>query len=43
MVQLNIEKSLSFIGQDSLAAYKEQVKAAQEALENGTGDRKSVV
>src|SRR5574344_819730 len=37
MVQLNIEKSLSFIGQDSLAAYKEQVKAAQEALENGTG------
>lgn len=37
MVQLNIEKSLSFIGKESLEAYKEQVKAAQEALENGTG------
>ena len=37
MVQLNIEKSLSFIGKESLEVYKEQVKAAQEALENGTG------
>ncbi|MGN0256822.1 MAG: glucose-6-phosphate isomerase [Bacteroides sp.] len=37
MVQLNIEKSLSFIGKESLEVYKEQVKVAQEALENGTG------
>ena len=37
MVQLNIEKSLSFIGKESVAAYEQEVKAAQEALENGTG------
>ena len=37
MVQLNIEKSLSFIGKESVAAYEQEVKAAQEAMENGTG------
>jgi glucose-6-phosphate isomerase len=37
MISLNIEKALGFIAKDSVLAYEPQVKAAQEALENGTG------
>ena len=37
MISLNIEKTFGFISKDSVAAYEAQVKAAQEALENGTG------
>ena len=29
MVQLNIEKSLSFIGKESVAAYEQEVKAVE--------------
>ena len=50
MISLNIEKTLGFISKENVFAYEAQVKAAQEALENGTGkgndflgDRKSVV
>ena len=37
MISLNIEKTFGFISKASVAAYEAQVKAAQEALENGTG------
>ena len=37
MISLNIEKTFGFIFKASVAAYEAQVKAAQEALENGTG------
>ncbi len=37
MISLNIEKALGFISQDAVNAYEAQVKAAQAALENGTG------
>jgi glucose-6-phosphate isomerase len=37
MISLNIEKALGFISKDNVLAYEKQVKAAQEALENGTG------
>ena len=37
MISLNIEKTLGFISKESVSAYEAQVKAAQEALENGTG------
>ena len=37
MISLNIEKTFGFISKESVAAYEAQVKAAQEALENGTG------
>jgi glucose-6-phosphate isomerase len=37
MISLNIEKTLGFISKETVFAYDAQVKAAQEALENGTG------
>ena len=37
MISLNIEKTLGFISKENVFAYETQVKAAQEALENGTG------
>ena len=37
MISLNIEKTFGFISKESVFAYEAQVKAAQEALENGTG------
>jgi len=37
MISLNIEKTLGFISKENVFAYEAQVKAAQEALENGTG------
>ena len=37
MISLNIEKTFGFISKESVSAYEAQVKAAQEALENGTG------
>lgn len=37
MIKLNIEKTFGSISGASVAAYEAQVKAAQEALENGTG------
>ena len=37
MISLNIEKTLGFISKENVAAYEAQVKAAQEALEQGTG------
>jgi glucose-6-phosphate isomerase len=37
MISLNIEKALGFIAKENVLAYESQVKAAQEALENGTG------
>lgn len=37
MIKLNIEKTLGFISKKNVLAYEAQVKAAQEALENGTG------
>lgn len=36
MIRLNIEKTFGFISKESVAAYEAEVKAAQEALENGT-------
>ena len=36
MISLNIEKTLGFISKENVFAYEAQVKAAQEALENGT-------
>ena len=43
MISLNIEKTFGFISKESVSAYEAQVKAAQEALENGTGKRLSGV
>ena len=37
MISLNIEKTFGFISKENVLAYESQVKAAQEALENGTG------
>ena len=37
MISLNIEKTFGFISKESVFAYEAQVKAAQGALENGTG------
>ena len=37
MISLNIEKTLGFNSKENVLAYEAQVKAAQEALENGTG------
>ena len=37
MISLNIEKTFGFVSKESISAYEAQVKAAQEALENGTG------
>ena len=37
MISLNIEKTLGFISKENVFAYESQVKAAQDALENGTG------
>ncbi|WP_018108412.1 glucose-6-phosphate isomerase [Bacteroides propionicifaciens] len=37
MISLNIKKTLGFISQDTINSYKDVVKKAQEALENGTG------
>ena len=37
MISLNIEKTLGFISKEDVSAYEAQVKAAQEALEQGTG------
>lgn len=37
MIRLNIEKTLGFISKEKVSAYEAQVKAAQEALEQGTG------
>ena len=37
MISLNIEKTFGFISKENVFAYEAQVKAAQEALENGTG------
>lgn len=36
MISLNIEKTFGFVSKESIFAYEPQVKAAQEALENGT-------
>ncbi|WP_277120423.1 glucose-6-phosphate isomerase [Bacteroides ndongoniae] len=36
MISLNIEKTFGFVSKESISAYEAQVKAAQEALENGT-------
>lgn len=35
-IQLDITKAAQFLGTDAIAAYESKVKAAQEALENGT-------
>ncbi len=35
-ISLNITKAASFLAEDAVKAYKPKVKAAQEALENGT-------
>ena len=37
MISLDIKKTLGFISQDTINSYKDVVKKAQEALENGTG------
>ena len=37
MISLNIEKTFGFISKEKVFAYEAEVKAAQEALENGTG------
>ncbi|NDV65057.1 glucose-6-phosphate isomerase [Bacteroides sp. 224] len=37
MITLNIEKTLGFISKEAVASYESKVKAAQEALEKGTG------
>ncbi len=36
-ISLNIEKALGFISQEAVKGYEAKVKAANEALENGTG------
>ena len=36
MISLNIKKTFGFVSKESISAYEAQVKAAQEALENGT-------
>lgn len=36
-MKLNIEKTFGFVSKDNVMAYEAQVKAAREALENGTG------
>ncbi len=36
-ISLHIEKALDFISQDAINGYEAKVKAANEALENGTG------
>ena len=36
MISLNIETTFGFVSKESISAYEAQVKAAQEALENGT-------
>ena len=38
MISLNIEKTLGFISKEAIFGYEAQVKAAQDALENGTGE-----
>ena len=35
-IQLDITKATQFLQADAIAAYEPKVKAAQEALENGT-------
>ena len=35
-IQLDITKAAQFLSAEAIAAYEPQVKAAQEALENGT-------
>ena len=35
-IQLDITKATQFLSNDAIAAFEPQVKAAQEALENGT-------
>ena len=35
-ISLNITKAASFLAEDAVKAYEPKVKAAQEALENGT-------
>ena len=35
-MKLNISKAAQFLAADAIKAYEPQVKAAQEALENGT-------
>ncbi|MDR2859132.1 MAG: glucose-6-phosphate isomerase, partial [Mediterranea sp.] len=37
MINVNIEKVFGFISKESISAYETKVKAAREALENGTG------
>lgn len=37
MITLNIEKTFGFISKEAVYAYEAKVKAAREALENGTG------
>lgn len=37
MITLNIEKTFGFISKENIMAYEPAVKAAREALENGTG------
>ncbi|KAA6337266.1 Glucose-6-phosphate isomerase [termite gut metagenome] len=37
MIHINIEKTFGFISKESVSTYATQVKAAQEALEKGTG------
>ena len=36
MIRLNIEKTFEFISKETVFGFEEQVKGAQEALENGT-------
>ncbi len=38
MISLNIEKALGFISKEAVNGYEAKVKAAQAALENGTGE-----
>ena len=37
MIRKKKKKTFGFISKESVSAYEAQVKAAQEALENGTG------
>ncbi|NDV59203.1 glucose-6-phosphate isomerase [Bacteroides sp. 519] len=37
MITLNIEKTLGFVSKEKVMAYEPVIKAAREALENGTG------
>lgn len=37
MITLNIEKTFGFVSKENIMAYEPAVKAAREALENGTG------